>query len=62
MGIYVPFDQREELSNSLATLSEAYIDGWESDSDSGDDRDSLRLVLINSSRDQHLLNIFPHTP
>lgn len=37
MGIYVPFDQREELSNCLATLSEAYIDGWESDSDSGDD-------------------------
>ncbi|OAL68258.1 hypothetical protein A7C99_0659 [Trichophyton rubrum] len=37
MGIYVPFDQREELSNCLTTLSEAYIDGWESDSDSGDD-------------------------
>ncbi|EFR04029.1 DML1 [Nannizzia gypsea CBS 118893] len=37
VGIYVPFDQREELSNCLTTLSEAYIDGWESDTDSGDD-------------------------
>ncbi|KAM5447868.1 mtDNA inheritance, partitioning of the mitochondrial organelle [Microsporum audouinii] len=37
VGIHVPFDQREELSNSLTTLSEAYIDGWRSDSDSGDD-------------------------
>ncbi|KAF3481230.1 DML1 [Arthroderma uncinatum] len=37
VGIYVPLDQREELSNSLTTLSEAYVDGWQSDSDSGDD-------------------------
>ncbi|KAK2839220.1 hypothetical protein FQN49_006358 [Arthroderma sp. PD_2] len=37
VGIYVPLDQREELSNNLTTLSEAYIDGWESESDSGDD-------------------------
>lgn len=37
VGIYVPFDEREDLSNCLTTLSEAYIDGWESDTDSGDD-------------------------
>ena len=34
---YCPVDDRENLYNELSGLSSAYDEGWDSDSDSGDD-------------------------